>query len=213
VGDIWASTLAWEKGSWFSEVGLAGGQLRGETAYDSVGGRLRGRLALSHTQLRVRAGRTLVLGDLRLTPSLSGFAGWQRQGAQRRDSAVLRAEAPGFTQPYRGVESALDVHTDWQRTRALQWRPEVRMEATHTRSYGPAHLRVHQADHAGVLGFVTQEGVAGLPRWAYRLQLGVTLRGQRQENWRLRLGYAGAWASQTSGQAGHAALAVFSMRF
>jgi len=68
---------------------------------------------------------------------------------------------------------------------------------------------VRKSDREGVLSFVMEERVAGLPARAWGLDLGAEL-GGASEAWSLRLGYAGEWSD---GAAGHAVQARLGLRF
>ena len=73
----------------------------------------------------------------------------------------------------------------------------------------PEMLSVRKADRGGVLSFVSEERVAGLPGEALRLDLGAEFRGG-SDTWGVRLGYSGA---RTDGETKHGVQARFSLRF
>ena len=93
--------------------------------------------------------------------------------------------------------------------RPLRWRPHAHAGMTHTATEGPDRLMVEQSDHAGVIGFATEERIMGLPQAEYRLGLGMTVQG-RTEGWRVRLDHAGTSAD---GESDHAVQARLQMRF
>jgi len=210
VGDVWTTGLGFRDGSFFSDVTLAWSRVHGEAAANALGGRFLGEAAVTQTHLEARAGRTLSLGGLSVTSSVSLHAGQQDHAGRRTTSGVLDAQVPGFVQDYRGADLRLDATGDWREgSSSLRWRPSLRLFASHTVTDGPQTLRVQKQDREDVLSFVMDERVAGLPEHSYGLGLGAELTGASKA-WSLRLGYAGEW---NDGAPSHAVQARFGLRF
>ncbi len=167
---------------------LAHGRSRASSRTREATGLFGGSFDVKQTHVEARAGRLFPAGGMRLAPSVSVFAGSLDHGGHTAESAVMRADIPGYSQDYRGWRAGVEVATaEW-----LELSPTVR-----------------KADHAGVLSFPEKKRVIGIPRESFRFSLGVTLKGS-SDAWSLRLGYRGAW---TGREDEHSVQAGFSIRF
>ena len=212
-GDVWTARLGWSEGGAFADAALAWGRSRARSQSVDVltGDVLDGASGLVQSQLQATAGHRVAAGPLVAVPSVSLFVGSLEHGARTAYGAVLRTEAPGFTQGYHGWKAGLTLGTeDWlSGSGRLRWRPHLRAEWERLTDEGPETLAVRKADRAGVLSFESEERVAGLPREALRLDLGAELRGG-SDAWGVGFGYSGAW---TDGAPEHGVQARLSLRF
>ena len=212
-GDVWTAHLGWSVGGAFADAALAWGRshARSQSVDTITGDALGGVSGLAQSHVQATVGHRVPVGGLVAVPSLSLFAGSLDHGARMAQGAALRTEAPGFTQGYHGWKAGLSLGTeDWlSGSGSLRWRPHLRAEWERLTDEGPETLAVRKADRAGVLSFVSEERVLGLPGEALRLDLGAEFQGS-SDVWGVRLGYSGAW---TSGETDHGVQARFSLRF
>ncbi len=218
TGEVYAAGLGWRGDAFFSDVALAHGRSRVSSRTLEATGLFRGSFDVKQTHAEARAGRLFPAGGMRITPSVSVFAGSLDHGGHTAEGAVMRAEIPGYSQDYRGCRAGVEVATaEWlELSPALRWRPDLQLDLAHTTTDGPETLTVRKADHAGVISFPEKKRVIGVPREAFRLGLGVTLKGS-SDAWSLRLGYRGEWTGGEDEWAGredeHSVQAGFSIRF
>ena len=212
-GDVWTARLGWSAGGAFADAALAWGrsEARSQTLDVLSGGVLDGTSGMAQNHAQATAGHRVSAGPLVAVPSLSLFAGSLEHDARTAHGAVLRTEAPGFTQGYHGWKAGLTLGTeDWlDGAGSLRWRPHLRADYERTTDEGPKTLMVRKADRAGVLSFESEERVAGLPREALCPDLEAELRSG-SDAWGVRLGYSGA---RTDGAPEHGVQARFSLRF
>ena len=212
--DVWTARLGWSAGGAFADAALAYGRSRTRSrSVDTLtGGVLDGVSGLAQSHVQATAGHRVSAGPLVAVPSLSLFAGSLEHDARTARSAVLRTEAPGFTQGYHGWKVGLSLGTkDWlSGSGRLRWRPHLRAEWERLTDEEPETLPVRKAGRAGVLSFVSEERVAGLPHEVLRLDLGAELRGGSDDAWGVGFGYTGA---RTDGETEHGVQASFALRF
>ena len=212
-GDVWTARLGWSAGGAFADAALAWGrsEARSQSVDVITGDILDGASGMVQSHVQARAGHRVSVGGWVAVPSVSLFAGSLEHDARTARSAVLRTEAPGFTQGYHGWKAGLALGTeDWlDGAGALRWRPHLRADYERTTDEGPETLMVRKADRAGVLSFESEERVERLPRETLRLDLGAELRGG-SDAWGVGVGLSSAW---TDGAPEHGVQARFSLRF
>ncbi len=114
TGEVYAAGLGWRGDAFFSDVALAHGRSRVSSRTLEATGLFRGSFDVKQTHAEARTGRLFPAGGMRITPSVSVFAGSLDHGGHTAEGAVMRAEIPGYSQDYRGCRAGVEVATaEW----------------------------------------------------------------------------------------------------
>ncbi len=211
-GELFSVNGGWQGERYFANLNVLRGNYQVGSVVENpvVNSALSGAFNMSSDHAQLNAGAKFDFAGARLSPSVSLFAGSQKQDAWTASGRVMRAEIPAISQRYTGWKLGMNLtSSDWiQGSGRMSWRPALHLMTMGTDTRGPSSVNMQQSDRLGALDFASQAEVRELPGRVNLFGASVLVKRSDQSNF--RIGYAGM---EIDGEYQHAVMARYRYQF